>query len=357
MSCLFVRSLFSTWLEQFPCYMSFSDMDSAANFVIVPVALGPQGMERTSLHLYIWADIYCQQQPGTPQGAQALYGQSCWVVAYVDPVAAAALATLPVFGLYQYPHAYAAIAAVVRLETMAILAASTYLNMQVDDGNTTGIQTRPKTEAAVPHYRPTSAAAVVAVITHRPAQASQAWRKHRAYCETKLGMPLEPEEGNSNKSCAVSVGMFGSRRDALHRHANEHTRDTAHICKACDQSSVKNSKFVEHCPNNTGKNRKCETCGELFHLAGHLSEHYRPRTDERPYRCEDTRARPVLLYECYRTGITLEPEGTVNFTVLFDCTVATGAQQCDAIKWTAESGHPDSYQKCQRALQIADRAL
>ncbi|XP_065282219.2 uncharacterized protein [Dermacentor albipictus] len=60
---------------------------------------------------------------------------------------------------------------------------------------------------------------------------------------------------------------------------------------------------------------------------------------------QDTRARPVLLYECYRTGVTLEPEGTVNFTVLFDCTVATRAQQCDAIKWTAEGGHPGSYQK------------
>ncbi|XP_054920580.2 uncharacterized protein [Dermacentor andersoni] len=184
-------------------------MDSTANFVIVPVALGMQGMERTSLHLYIWADIYCQQQPGTPQGAQALYGQSCWVVAYADPVAAAALATLPVFGPYQYLDAHAAIAAVVRLETMAILAASTYLNMQVDDGNATGMQTRLKTEAPVSDCRPTAAAAAAAAMTQWPTQAARAWKNHRAYWETKLGMPLEPEVGNS-KSRAVSVELFGA---------------------------------------------------------------------------------------------------------------------------------------------------
>ncbi|XP_075529325.1 uncharacterized protein LOC142560833 [Dermacentor variabilis] len=85
--------------------------------------------------------------------------------------------------------------------------------------------------------------------------------------------------------CGV-CGNVWNIRDALHRHANEHTRHTAHICRACDQSSLKNSKFVEHCPNNTGKNRKCETCGELFHLADHLSEHYHPSTDEGLYRCE-----------------------------------------------------------------------
>ncbi|XP_070381322.1 zinc finger protein 26-like [Dermacentor albipictus] len=85
--------------------------------------------------------------------------------------------------------------------------------------------------------------------------------------------------------CGV-CGNVCSRRDALHRRTNEHTRDKAHICKACVQSSLKNSKFVEHCPSNTGKNRKCETCGELSHLTDQLSEHYRPRTDGTPYRCE-----------------------------------------------------------------------
>ncbi|KAH6940684.1 hypothetical protein HPB50_004872 [Hyalomma asiaticum] len=60
---------------------------------------------------------------------------------------------------------------------------------------------------------------------------------------------------------------------------------------------------------------------------------------------QDTRVRPILLYECYRTGVTAEPDAAVNFTALFDCTMAEGDQKCQAITWTAESGHPQSYER------------
>ncbi|KAL1475641.1 hypothetical protein MTO96_037144 [Rhipicephalus appendiculatus] len=60
---------------------------------------------------------------------------------------------------------------------------------------------------------------------------------------------------------------------------------------------------------------------------------------------QDTRARPILLYECYRTGVTAEPEDAVNFTVLFDCTLESGDQKCEAVTWTAKTGSPESYQK------------
>ncbi|XP_072141780.1 uncharacterized protein [Dermacentor andersoni] len=84
--------------------------------------------------------------------------------------------------------------------------------------------------------------------------------------------------------CAV-CGNVSSKHEALHGHAKEHTDDTAHICKACNQSSVQVCKFVEHCRNRNDKNHKCETCGKQFHRA-YLVEHYRTHTDERPYKCK-----------------------------------------------------------------------
>ncbi|XP_054920205.2 uncharacterized protein [Dermacentor andersoni] len=75
-----------------------------------------------------------------------------------------------------------------------------------------------------------------------------------------------------------------SRRDALHGPDNQQTGDTAHFCKAWDQSSVKMSKFVEHCRTRTVENHKCENCGKLLHLADRLDVHKRTHTDERPYK-------------------------------------------------------------------------
>ncbi|XP_072145143.1 uncharacterized protein [Dermacentor andersoni] len=44
-------------------------------------------------------------------------------------------------------------------------------------------------------------------ITHSPVQAALAWRKHRPFRKTSLGMLLEQEEQNS-ESCAVSVALY-----------------------------------------------------------------------------------------------------------------------------------------------------
>ncbi|XP_070382264.1 uncharacterized protein [Dermacentor albipictus] len=60
-----------------------------------------------------------------------------------------------------------------------------------------------KAESPVPHlWRP-----AVSSITHSPVQAALAWRKHRPFRKTLLGMQLEPEKGN--RECpAVSVEKF-----------------------------------------------------------------------------------------------------------------------------------------------------
>nr|XP_054920645.1 zinc finger protein 154-like [Dermacentor andersoni] len=85
--------------------------------------------------------------------------------------------------------------------------------------------------------------------------------------------------------CGVS-GNVSSGRDASHGYPHEHAGDRAHICKARDQSSVKESKYVARCRNRTADNHKCEGCGKLFHQAHNLVRHYRTHTDERPYKCE-----------------------------------------------------------------------
>ncbi|XP_075527626.1 uncharacterized protein LOC142559836 [Dermacentor variabilis] len=81
-------------------------------------------------------EIYREQQPGTPQTAEAIYGWCCRFVAYADPVASTALASLLVFGPYQYPEAHALLAAVVMVVTQCVLAAATHLKSMVenDDG-------------------------------------------------------------------------------------------------------------------------------------------------------------------------------------------------------------------------------
>ncbi|XP_070382055.1 zinc finger protein 28-like isoform X3 [Dermacentor albipictus] len=87
--------------------------------------------------------------------------------------------------------------------------------------------------------------------------------------------------GREERELCSACGNVSSRRDALH--AKECTDDTALICKACEQSSVKTSKCVD---NRTGKKHKCQTCGKQFHREDHLRNHYRTHTDERPYKCE-----------------------------------------------------------------------
>nr|XP_054920444.1 zinc finger protein 287-like [Dermacentor andersoni] len=87
------------------------------------------------------------------------------------------------------------------------------------------------------------------------------------------------------KLCGV-CGTVSNTPDALHGRAKEPTDDTAQICKACDQSSVRMSKSVEHCHNLTGKKHKCEACGKQFHRSCDLAEHQRTHTDERRYKCE-----------------------------------------------------------------------
>ncbi|XP_077511585.1 uncharacterized protein LOC144121982 [Amblyomma americanum] len=57
---------------------------------------------------------------------------------------------------------------------------------------------------------------------------------------------------------------------------------------------------------------------------------------------KSSRERPILFHECYRTGVTLEAESTVNFTVLWDSTGSLNGDFGNATIWTATRGSPDS---------------
>ncbi|XP_070382035.1 uncharacterized protein [Dermacentor albipictus] len=92
--------------------------------------------------------------------------------------------------------------------------------------------------------------------------------------------------GRGQQELSGVSGNFSSRRDTLYGHDNQYTGGTALICKASDQSSVKQSEFVERCRNRTAENHKFESCGKLFHRADHLDGHKRPHTEERPCKCE-----------------------------------------------------------------------
>ncbi|XP_077508758.1 uncharacterized protein LOC144120229 [Amblyomma americanum] len=49
-----------------------------------------------------------------------------------------------------------------------------------------------------------------------------------------------------------------------------------------------------------------------------------------------------FFHLCYRTGVTLEAESTVNFTVLWDSTGSLNGDFGNATIWTATRGSPDS---------------
>ncbi|XP_070382228.1 uncharacterized protein [Dermacentor albipictus] len=91
--------------------------------------------------------------------------------------------------------------------------------------------------------------------------------------------------GTESRELCRACGNVSSRPHALHGHAKVPTDDTAQICKACGQSSVKMSKSVEHCHNLTGKKHKWEACGKQFDRAYHLAQHQCTYTDDRPYKC------------------------------------------------------------------------
>ncbi|XP_049512240.1 uncharacterized protein LOC125940281 [Dermacentor silvarum] len=57
---------------------------------------------------------------------------------------------------------------------------------------------------------------------------------------------------------------------------------------------------------------------------------------------QDSQYTPILTYECYRTGVTIEPEGTVNFTILWDGTLPSN-DGGEATTWYAINGTEDQY--------------
>ncbi|XP_065309740.2 uncharacterized protein [Dermacentor albipictus] len=92
--------------------------------------------------------------------------------------------------------------------------------------------------------------------------------------------------GRGHQELSGVSGNVSSRRHALQERDNQHTDDKAHICKARDQSSVKQSEFVERCRIRDAKKHECESCGKMFLRADHLDIHKRTHTNEKPFKCE-----------------------------------------------------------------------
>ncbi|CAN7979823.1 unnamed protein product [Ixodes pacificus] len=57
---------------------------------------------------------------------------------------------------------------------------------------------------------------------------------------------------------------------------------------------------------------------------------------------DDMEARPILTYQCYHSGNSIDPPGSINYTILWD---GTDSSTTDAIgtTWSAEAGTPNSY--------------
>ncbi|CAN7938697.1 unnamed protein product [Ixodes hexagonus] len=53
-------------------------------------------------------------------------------------------------------------------------------------------------------------------------------------------------------------------------------------------------------------------------------------------------ARPILTYQCYHNGSTIDPPGSINFTILWDGT-DRDTTEAEGFMWSAKKGMPDSY--------------
>ncbi|XP_072141272.1 uncharacterized protein [Dermacentor andersoni] len=112
--------------------------------------------------------------------------------------------------------------------------------------------------------------------------------------------------GKEEQELSGVCGNVSSGQDALHGHANERTGDTAPTCKTSDVTYVKDSKFVKHCRNRTGKPHKYESCGKSSGQAANLAAHCRTHTCMKPYIfiCDQSFRQSVHLdnHMCTHTG-------------------------------------------------------
>ncbi|XP_054920210.2 uncharacterized protein [Dermacentor andersoni] len=120
-------------------------------------------------------------------------------------------------------------------------------------------------------------------INHAQPSTSRAGMEETSAIPKNIDRNAPGTAGREQRELCSVCGTVSNRPDALHGRAKEPTDDTAQICKACDQSSVK--KSVEYCHNLTGKKHKCAACGKQFDRAHHLAQHQCTDTDERRYKC------------------------------------------------------------------------
>ncbi|KAM7315456.1 uncharacterized protein ISCGN_005239 [Ixodes scapularis] len=57
---------------------------------------------------------------------------------------------------------------------------------------------------------------------------------------------------------------------------------------------------------------------------------------------KDTETRPILLYECYQSGNSMDAPGTSNFTLLYDGTSKISKAR-EGATWSATKGSTESY--------------
>ncbi|CAN7979818.1 unnamed protein product [Ixodes pacificus] len=57
---------------------------------------------------------------------------------------------------------------------------------------------------------------------------------------------------------------------------------------------------------------------------------------------KDMQERPIMLYQCYHSGYTIDPPTSTNFTILFDGTNPS-TTSLDGTTWSATQGTPNSY--------------
>uniref|UniRef100_V5H437 Putative secreted protein n=1 Tax=Ixodes ricinus TaxID=34613 RepID=V5H437_IXORI len=57
---------------------------------------------------------------------------------------------------------------------------------------------------------------------------------------------------------------------------------------------------------------------------------------------DDMETRPILTYQCYHSGNSIDPPGSINYTILWD---GTDSSTTEAIgtTWSAVAGMPNSY--------------
>ncbi|XP_061880605.1 zinc finger protein 501-like [Entelurus aequoreus] len=107
----------------------------------------------------------------------------------------------------------------------------------------------------------------------------------RTHTDNKHSECSTKKIGKTCLSCSICAESF-ILKGHLNQHMKTHTGEKPFNCSVCGKSFSKNVHLTRHMTTHTGeKTLKCSVCGKSFYRNCHLTQHLRTHTGEKPFNC------------------------------------------------------------------------